>query len=385
MSASRYRWILDVCVLAMGIAFALAVRFMFRNVMTGDFVADTSRWYAAVQQLGLAASGTNVSNYTPPYLYLLYAVSRLLPSLPPVEAIKVPSVLFDFVCAGAVYGIVRLRYESNHRIAMLAFLAVLLAPTVVLNGSYWGQADSIYTGMLLLCVYGLMRGRAVVPLLAYGVALALKFQSVFMALSLCALWLRRRLPLWTALLVPAVYTLAMIPAWLEGRKAWDLATIYLAQSGTFHSLTRNAPNLYTWLPQRLYALLVPAGLILMSAIGVAFLWLVWRSRARLGPELVLKLSLLSLLLTPYFLPKMHDRFFFPADVLSIAYGFYFPGQYYVPVAVSFVSFFAYQPFLFGHPLLPLRLLALIMAGVILAVTLSVYRDLQQPESAANAA
>jgi Gpi18-like mannosyltransferase len=343
-----------------------------------DFSYYTNHWYAAVQQLGMKATGTDVSNYTPPYLYLLYLVSIALPSLPAVIAIKVPSVVFDFFCAGFVYRIVRLKY-ADRRAAMLAFLTVLMAPTVLANGAVWGQADSIYTAMLLACVYLLMTDRAAAAMTAFGAALAFKFQAMFLAPCICALWLRRRVPFWALLMVLVVYAVIMLPAWLEGRSALELATIYASQADTFHSLTRNAPNLYTWLPQRFYSVLVLAGLLLMTAIGCAFVWLVWKSRAKLGPALVLKLSLLSLLLSPFFLPKMHDRYFFPADVLSIAYGFYFPGQFYVPVAISFASFFAYMPFLMGHPVVPLRLLALVMGAACMTVALSTYRDLQRDE------
>jgi Gpi18-like mannosyltransferase len=379
MYQQQSRRMVDAGIFALVIACALYVRYCFRDVTTPDYFHDTSHWYAAIQQLGLKATGTDVSNYTPPYLYLLYLVSIALPSLSSVVAIKVPSVVFDFVCAGLVYRMVRLKYPDR-RVAMLAFLAVFVAPTVVTNGAVWGQADSIYTAMVVGCVYLLMTGRAVAAMIAFGVAVAFKFQAMFLAPCICALWFRRRLPFWTLLLAPATYVVAMIPAWLEGRTAMELATVYASQAGTFHSLTRNAPNLYTWLPQRFYNQLVLAGLALMTGIGCLYVWLVWKSRAKLAPALVLKLSLLSLLLAPFFLPKMHDRYFFAADVLSIAYGFWFPGQFYVPVAISFASFFAYMPFLMGHPLVPLRLLALVMGAACLTVALSTYRDLQQEES-----
>jgi Gpi18-like mannosyltransferase len=364
----------DGALLLLGVSCALWLRYLFRGVETHDFTADTSRWYAAIRASGLAATGTDVSNYTPPYLYLLYLVSIALPSLPPVMAVKVPSVLFDIICAGLVYAIVGLKYPQP-RTRVLALLAVLLAPTVVVNGSFWGQADSIYTALLLACIYGLMRARTALAVAAFAAALSFKFQSIFLTPCLAALWARRRLPLWTLLLVPAVYAVAMLPAWLAGRPARALATVYLTQSGTFHDLTRNAPNLYAWLPQRFYPVLLPAGLVFMAALGAAFVWMVWRSRVALTPERILRLSLLSLLLAPYCLPKMHDRFFFPADVVSIAYAFYFPRQFYVPVAVVFASFCAYQPFLLGHAVIPLRLLALVMGAALAAVAHAAWRDL----------
>jgi Gpi18-like mannosyltransferase len=115
--------IADGCLLLVGITVALYLRYSFRNFETADYEYDTSRWYAAIQHLGLSAAGTDVSNYTPPYLYLLSLVFALLPSVAPPVAIKVPSVVFDFVCAGLVYGMVRLKY-ANRRIAILALLAV---------------------------------------------------------------------------------------------------------------------------------------------------------------------------------------------------------------------------------------------------------------------
>jgi len=79
---------------------------------------------------------------------------------------------------------------------------------------------------------------------------------------------------------------------------------------------------------------------------------------------MVELAVLSVLVVPYMLPKMHDRFFFPADVVSIILGFYFPQRFYVPVVISLVSFFSYFPFLFGYEVIPLRYLALVLLALI---------------------
>ena len=366
----------DAFVFALAAVFAMYIRYAFREFVTSDYVNFTSFWYAAVQEHGFAATGTAVSNYTPPYMYLLYITSLLFPGVAPVMAIKIPSVAFDFVCAFFVHRIVALKYPQG-REPMFAFMAVLLAPTVIANSGLWGQADSIYGAMLLACVYFLMTGRAAFATIAFGLGLSIKFQTMFMAPALCALWLRRVVPFWTLLLIPAVYAVAMIPAWFAGRPALELATVYLTQSGTYHSLTKNAPTLYAWLPQGYYDVLVVAGLGLMVCIGAYYVWSVWRSKAMLTPELILQLCLLSLIMTPFFLPKMHNRFFYTADVLAIAYAFFFPRRYHVAVAVSFASFFAYQPFLFHRPMLPLPLLSLVMFTGLATVGFWVRKELAQ--------
>lgn len=378
------RGLTDWFVFALAVVFAIGVRFAMREYLTSDYVNYTSQWYAAVQQHGFAAAGTAVSNYTPPYLYLLWGVSRVFPAISPVIAIKIPSILFDFVCAFFVFRLVSLRSPGG-RLPLFAAVAVLLAPTVLANSSLWGQADSIYAAMLLACVYALMTGHGAWAMVAFGLGLSIKFQTMFMAPALCALWLRRVIPSWAPLLVPVVYALAMVPAWLAGRPAAELASVYLTQSVTYHQLTKNAPSLYAWLPQSQYELLVPAGLALMTAIGCYFVWRVWKSRAALTPPLILELCLLSLIMTPFFLPKMHDRFFFPADVLAIAYAWYFPRRYHVPVAAGFASFFAYAPFLLHRPMVPLPLLSLVMFVALLSVAWPVLGALNgAPEDAGQA-
>jgi Gpi18-like mannosyltransferase len=49
-------------------------------------------------------------------------------------------------------------------------------------------------------------------------------------------------------------------------------------------------------------------------------------------------------MVPFLLPKMHERYYFLADVLSIVYAFYFPRKWYYPVltiSVSTLSYLAY--------------------------------------------
>jgi Gpi18-like mannosyltransferase len=372
---------IDYAAAALIVVFAVYVRYMFRNFITSDFNEFTSIWYAAVQEHGFAAAGTPVSNYTPPYLYLLYLTSIAFPHLPAVMAIKIPSIAFDLVCAGLVFLIVRMRYRTG-LLPVWAALTVLMAPTVICNSAMWGQADSIYAGFLLACILLLMQGRGALAMIAFALGLSIKFQSMFLAPALCAFWLRGLIRFRHLLLVPAVYALVMVPAWLEGRPALDLATVYMTQSVTYHGLSKHAPNLYLWLPDRYYEPMAIAGVVLMAVIGCYYVWCVVRSRVRLDPPLILKLCLLSVLMTPFFLPKMHDRFFFVADVTAIAYAFYFPRQYVVAIMVSFASFFAYQPFLFHYTLVPPTVLPIVMGTALVLVVASTKRSLDEAQDPA---
>ena len=56
---------------------------------------------------------------------------------------------------------------------------------------------------------------------------------------------------------------------------------------------------------------------------------------------LVSLALLSVLFPPFFLPGVHERYFFAADVLSVVYAFYVPRKWVVPLLIQFASVFAY--------------------------------------------
>ena len=68
--------------------------------------------------------------------------------------------------------------------------------------------------------------------------------------------------------------------------------------------------------------------------------------------------------------------------MAIAYGFYFPKQYYVPVAIGFASFFSYLFFLLHRTILPLQLLSLVMFVALATVAWGVRKSLNTPQAAA---
>lgn len=357
---SAQRWQLeDRLILIVGIALAVLLRFSLRDFESADFRNATGPWYDFIRANGgFQALRHNFTNYTPLYSYLLIAAVYLLPGLSKVFAIKLISIAFDFVCAFFVYKVVRIKYP-NGSIPVFAFLAVLFAPTMVLNSALWGQADAIYTAGLVACLYFLMQKRESLAFLAFGLAFAVKLQALFLAPLLLILFLKGNVSWKGFLLVPGVYLLSILPVWLAGRPLPDLLTIYLQQAATYQELTLNAPNLYQWFPNELYAILYPAGMVWAAAVILLFCLSVYKSSARMTADRLIEVATLSVLIVPYFLPKMHDRYFFPADVLSLILAFFFPRYFIVPVIIGLVSFLSYWPFLFGFEVVPLQLLAVV--------------------------
>jgi Gpi18-like mannosyltransferase len=394
--------IAEIFILLSGLALALLLRILLRDGMSPDYMGYFGPWIEYIrQQGGFPALGEHFANYTPIYLYLLVLTVSTLPFLPGLYITKLIPALFDGVMAFFASRLVRLRYPQSPA-ATYAFLAVLFAPTVVLNSAYWGQADSIYTTGLVACVYFLaakkpltMRGlhkmseEEIAPnrsamgrlqktlamtnqskmemyaFIAFGLALAIKLQALFLLPVLVILLLCRAVSWKSFLIPPAVFVLSLIPAWIAGRPFNELLLTYAEQAGTYRELAKNVPNLYQWLPNDQYNLFYPAGVVWTAAIVLLLCMAIVMKKPVFTPGLIVSLATLSTLIVPYLLPKMHDRYFYPADVFSILYAFYFPAYFYIPFLVGGVSLFSYSPFLFGYEIIPLKYLALVQLATIL--------------------
>lgn len=359
----------QLILLFLGAVLALVLRISLHGFKTEDYLHYFGPWYEFIREYGWSAMGKNFSGYTPLYLYMLYGISALLPKLSSVNAIKIPSIISDFICAWYVYRLVKTKYKSG-MIPVLAFYAVLLAPTVILNGAAWGQIEGIYTAALVACLYYLVNKKYGLALTGYGIAFAVKLQAIFLAPFLLVLFLKRIIHWKYGLLIPAIYILSVIPAWLTGRPLWELLTLYSTWPSVFQGLVANAPSMYVFFPDQLSRIISPAGIIFCVCICFIYVVIVVKSKREISRDDLILLALLSSILVPFFLPKTHDRYFYIADVLSIAFAFYYPKYYFVPLVMNLASFFTYQYYLFyelypsGRIDIPLPILTLFLLGLI---------------------
>ncbi len=338
------------CLLALGLRFLLIP---FTNYDTDGYV----RWYDFIVQHGRFKSlGMNFAIYTPPYLYLLSLATFTQSFLPKIVAIKLIPVLFDLVNAILVYKIVRLKHPTGN-IPFGASVAFLFAPTIWINSAFWGQIDSLYTCFLLLSLYFILREKSYPAMFAFGVSASIKAQAAFLIPFLVVMALKKRIPWRSFLIIPIVYLGMMLPAVLAGRSLPDVFTIYLNQANELQIPSFNAPNWYVFVPQSTYRISMPIGFAVAIAVGI--LWVVVTARRKFSfePGRLVYLSLVSVALVPFLLPKMHDRYFYPADAFSLLTAFYWPNLWFVAAAYQVISSLAYSIFLFDAN----RQIALVLA------------------------
>jgi Gpi18-like mannosyltransferase len=327
----------------------LVVRYFLYPVMTDDFIYFIGPWFETLNQHAwLTAFSEPFSNYTPLYLYLLKFLTFI--PVPSLVSVKTLSFFFDILIAYFAYLILKHTKIPPYTPAQLflSFVIVLSIPTVFINSSLWGQADAVYAAAAVVSIYFILINRPLFAAVAFGISFSVKLQSVFLLPIVAGFFIRERRAHYL-LIIPALYILSIIPAWLGGGSFRRLFLTYFTQSGQYDALVMSAPTIYSFfdkapLSEGTRDLLALGGVILAGLCALAIALVVIYAK-KLNVGRVLLISLLSVLLIPFVLPKMHERYFYLADVISVIYALYNPSRWYVPVVVVTVSFLSYAPYL----------------------------------------
>lgn len=353
--------------LAVAVIGSLGLRLSLLPFESDDYHFFFGRWFDFVKQNGgWLALKQDFSDYPPLYLYLLTLCAQA--GLPKMLAIKVIPIICDYVAALLIIKILGQYYRDAVLPISIASIFVF-SPTIFLNSALWGQCDSIYTTALLWTFYSLLLKRPMVAFVAYGFATALKPQSVFLLPFLSGLLLLRAVSLRhvaSGFLVYLSFCLPMI--WL-GKPV--LATVFhYATQTNLRLLAAGVANPYQWVSNDYYSVFSPAGTIVGVSMSIALCLLMLGKRGnKLDRDWLLAAATTSLLTVPYFLPGMHERYFYAADVFSILFATRFKHGWIAAVCINSASFFSYLPYLFHLQPVPRILLPFLstIALVIVAV------------------
>ena len=335
-SADRLKWILAPLLFLIGIILR-CTGLEFKSIDIKDFLLD---WYRQLAVGGFAEIRAPFSNYTPPYLYLLFLMTKTADLIPEIPAIKLLSIIFDFVNSFLIYKILKIKYPHGS-VGLLGSAVFFLLPTIFLNSAYWGQADAIYTCFLLAFLYFLMKDQPLLAMIFLGIAFSFKAQAVFLGPLVLLLIIRKKIPWFYLALVPVIYVLMMIPAAWTGRPWIELLTVYFNQAEKYRRLSEHAPNLYLLIPSSFYKPGLIIGMFVTVLVAMSWVTVYARKIKEFTSQIILLCAFTSASFMPFFLPKMHDRYFYVAEVLSFLMAFYFPGSWWIAVGYQFVSGMVY--------------------------------------------
>jgi Gpi18-like mannosyltransferase len=310
---------------------ATIARFESYPRVSDDYTYYIGHWIRIIQNEGIQAwNSARYANYSPTIIYLLWFGSHVASILPVddqgLATLKIAAALVDLLLGFAMFTLAKALGASPRR-AWIAVALWSLTPSLLLNAAWWGQFDAGYAAFLLLSTAALFRRRLDLSISLFAFAFFWKAQALFTLPAFAAFWLadflalssseKKRITLRGFLGILGAYLITILPAATQGM-SWDAVfRIYLGQPEAFRKLSMNAPNIWALFPDLTYEEWVLPGLIggavVAAAIFVrAFLW-ARRSSATERATWIL----LSALAIPFILPKMHDRYFFVAEALTI--------------------------------------------------------------------
>ena len=318
--ARRLDWVLAAL---LPIGAGMLVRALCLDYASGDYNSFLEHWYAYFKvNGGFSAIAGSVGDYNVPYLYFIAAASYL--DVPDLYLYKLFSILWDVLLAWGCLRLARslVRERQGSAAPLIAFAAALLLPTVVLNGAYWGQCDAVYGALAIHAAALALEGKNKTSVALMGAAFAFKLQAVFILPLWGVLWLAGKVKFRELWMFPLAYLGMIAPAAALGKPLGDIVGVYFKQMGEYSRLTLNAPSAYQFLPYgaRLDEALASrlgiaaAGVLVLALLALGF-WL----RGRLERDAVMTIAVVLCIGVPFFLPHMHERYFFLADVFTLCW------------------------------------------------------------------
>lgn len=369
---------LDILLLV-GISVAgVLIRYVFRHIITDDWIYFWEPWIAALKEGGFKALSTDFYDYAPPFMYILYFISRL--SLDPMMAYKTISSMFDYIAAVLAFLLILDITKSKVR-AIGAYSIFLIMPTMIANSAMWAQCDIIYVTFILFSLYFMFKNKPSLAMVFYGIAFAFKLQTLFIFPLFVILWAKKRVKIQHFIWIFVMYFLGILPAWIAGRPLRELINIYVAQ-GTqdAYSLSLKWSNIYQVYGTKFFIQeYEKAGIWLILGILMLLMFYMAHKKYELNKEFILLTGFFFAMVTAYFLPHMHERYGFLADILAILYAFTTVKRFYYPLIHIMLSFSAYMEYLCYDYAGPMAYYAFVELGLILLAGIEIYFYINKKE------
>ncbi|KAA8997131.1 phospholipid carrier-dependent glycosyltransferase [Paenibacillus spiritus] len=272
------------------------------------------------------------ADYPPGYLYILYLLHEIKLGLGLAAGssgemllFKLPAIVADLITGVLLYRFVCKKWGSGLALALAALY--LFNPAVLTDSAVWGQADSFFVLFLLLSIMAVADKRLAVAALWFAIATAVKPQAlIFTPVLLFAFYHHRA---WKELLKGALYGLAALAAialpffWGNGGIK-GIIDLYSSTLSSYPYSTVNAFNLYTliapsWAPIDRTWLGIPfriwGSIFIVVTVLLAGLFSFRKNRQDLSKSYYI--AMLMIVVMFVLGTKMHERYMFPALILSL--------------------------------------------------------------------
>ena len=353
-------------ILAMALVTVVAVvaRYMFVMYPTNDLAGFIiNGWMGQIDELGFDKFYLVYSDYPPIFLFFL----AFLCMLPEGELttqysggygytfyanrmvyLKTLFLIFTIALAFGVFLLVKELTKSDNK-ALVGYIATLVLPTIFVNSSVWGNADVIYAVFLIFSFYFALKDSSSLSFVFFGLSFANKLQAIFILPFLIYLVVSRKLKLWPIVFAPLVYFITFIPAFIYGATVSEAFKYFEMQLSGQPGLTYNAGTIWKFLELNDSEIVVKNAMwFAILAIGALLAVLFLRNVDLKKKENVFKVGFMLTMATIFFLPRMHERYYFIIEVLIVVYALIDKKWIYLVPLMQLSTMICYYPYLTGY-------------------------------------
>ena len=238
---------------------------------------------------------------------------------------KLPAIFSDL---GIIYVLYLFAKDlKDKKAGLLAAKIFAFFPVFWYNSSLWGQTESIFALPMIGAFYLLHKGKLKSSMLIYTLALLTK-PTAFFAFPVFVYWLFRKGKI-KEIFIGMLFSLILIlslyfPFHPNGLLTWVISFYLRSLNGVLGYMVANAFNFWALFfgfdnrPDTSLFLGIPAnilgkGVYIISAIAPFILLL----KKNFGTKSILLMAAILSFIAFMFLPRMHERYFYPVLVLLI--------------------------------------------------------------------
>ncbi len=341
-----------------------------------DYQMCLSAWYAQLKEVGtLRALAEFQGNYNLPYATALLVLTYL--PVEPIIGIKMLSIIFDYLSGGVLAAIVwSCKAKDAKRNALITYGLVMCCPITVINSGYLSQSDGIYVALALLSFWFVLRDKPVKGMVAFGCALSMKLQAMFAAPVLALLyWCRKKFSILHLAWIPVTIQVLCIPAILAGCGVDIAIRVYTQLMGEYPFMYYFYPNIWTYFQNMPYYVFGKIGIAFTFVILLLYCVLVVQSKRKHSVENYLEYFVWTSMTCAMFLPCMHERYNYLAEILILALAVLRPKLRFPALLLILTSLQCYGQGFLEFPAISPYLLAACNIGVYLYLSMDSVRGL----------
>lgn len=327
---------------------ALGIRMLELDHISGDARSCLLKWLNEIIENGRIWSISKpIGDYNFPYLYLMVIISYL--PFNHLYEIKAISIIFDYLMAFAIAILTYNLTNKNEKKSAIAYCIAISMPTVILNSSWWGQCDSIYSFFAILSINYLIKQDYKKSILLLGVSFAFKLQAIFLFPLYAFVWAasnKKKFKFYYFFIVLIPIIIAGIPPMLLGRSPQNTYNIYISQTkenGKY--VTMNIFNYYTLASDVNKGQILATGNFGLDNSGFIYLAIILlsvfiyelKNKQEMDGKKIIMMAIWSIIAIIFFLPRMHDRYLYIAEILAIVYTMMSPKKFSVLLILESIA------------------------------------------------